>query len=298
MNEEEWIHSVHVEPMLEHLRGPEVVEERELFDRIIPIPTYPEKQMSERKARLFAVACCRQLAHLYDEPHCQRLIEFGLKFDTFEGRNLAVPQADCCQKAIRLAERTADAPVAEAELRDLAEAVDTLHHAGGDYAASHDHTDDYQHDLVATSEAAYAIYHACSNYPIRHGVLGQVSGAFENLGGVVWRTSQAAIWSKGLNRVQSTEGGDPDNMAINAGLLREIVGNPFRPLQIDPSWRTSTVRDLAISAYDERAYDRLPILADALEDAGCVEQEVLDHLRGPGPHVRGCWALDLVLDRE
>jgi hypothetical protein len=78
-------------------------------------------------------------------------------------------------------------------------------------------------------------------------------------------------------------------------LLRDIFTNPFRPPQCDPGWRTSTVLALAGSIYDDRAFDCLPILADALEDAGCGDAEILDHLRGPGPHVRGCWALDLVL---
>jgi hypothetical protein len=59
-----------------------------------------------------------------------------------------------------------------------------------------------------------------------------------------------------------------------------------------------TAAALAATIYHERAFDRLPILADALEDAGCDNADILDHLRGPGPHVRGCWALDLVLGKE
>jgi len=74
------------------------------------------------------------------------------------------------------------------------------------------------------------------------------------------------------------------------------VGNPFRPVPLDPSWLTSTVVTLAAGVYDERAFDRLPILTDALQDAGCEIAEVLDHCRGPGPHVRGRWVVDLVLD--
>jgi hypothetical protein len=82
-------------------------------------------------------------------------------------------------------------------------------------------------------------------------------------------------------------------------LLREVFGNPFRPVIVDPSWRTPTVEALARGAYDERAFDRLPILADALEDAGCDGDELLSHLRDPNAaHVRGCWALDLVLGKE
>ncbi|MFO0842693.1 MAG: hypothetical protein U0797_09910 [Gemmataceae bacterium] len=57
------------------------------------------------------------------------------------------------------------------------------------------------------------------------------------------------------------------------------------------------MRQLAVAVHEERAFDRLPILADALEEAGCDEPEFLGHLRGPGPHVRGCWALDLLLGK-
>jgi hypothetical protein len=82
-----------------------------------------------------------------------------------------------------------------------------------------------------------------------------------------------------------------------APLLRCVVGNPFRPVAADPAWRTSTVVALAEAVYADRAWDRLPILADALEDAGCTDPAVLGHLRGPGPHARGCWAVDLLLGK-
>jgi hypothetical protein len=80
--------------------------------------------------------------------------------------------------------------------------------------------------------------------------------------------------------------------------IRCIFGNPFRPAALDPSWLTSTVVLLGRGIYEERAFDRLPILADALQDAGCDNADVLDHCRGPGPHVRGCWVVDLVLGKE
>jgi hypothetical protein len=89
-----------------------------------------------------------------------------------------------------------------------------------------------------------------------------------------------------------------------ARLLREIVGNPFKPPRFEPAWRTSTVLDLARGIFDDRAWDRLPILADALLDADCDEEQVLRHLRGtelgvkePPQHVRGCWVVDLILSR-
>ena len=72
-------------------------------------------------------------------------------------------------------------------------------------------------------------------------------------------------------------------------MLRDIFGNPFRPVAFAPAWRSPDAVGLAGAIYAERAFDRLPILADALEEAGCDNADVLAHLRGDGPHVRGCW---------
>ncbi len=79
-------------------------------------------------------------------------------------------------------------------------------------------------------------------------------------------------------------------------VLREIVGNPFRPVKFEPKWRTDTARALAQQMYDSQQFGAAPILADALQDAGCECEPLLEHLRDPAAaHVRGCWAVDLVL---
>lgn len=83
-------------------------------------------------------------------------------------------------------------------------------------------------------------------------------------------------------------------------LLREIFGNPFRPVVVDPSWlrwRDGFVVAMARVIADEARFEDLPILADALEEAGCDNRDLLGHLRTPDEHVRGCWALDLLLNR-
>ena len=81
--------------------------------------------------------------------------------------------------------------------------------------------------------------------------------------------------------------------------LRCLFANPFRsPVMFAKPWRTATAEALAASIYAARAFDQLPVLADALEDAGCDATDLLAHLRGPGPHIRGCWALDLVLGKS
>jgi hypothetical protein len=84
---------------------------------------------------------------------------------------------------------------------------------------------------------------------------------------------------------------------VQSRLLHEIIGNPFRPVTAVPAWRTSTVMSLAQGIYAQRAFDRLPILADALQDAECDNPDVLDHRRGGGPYVRGCWVVDLLLGK-
>jgi hypothetical protein len=81
-------------------------------------------------------------------------------------------------------------------------------------------------------------------------------------------------------------------------LLRDIFGNPFRPVAFDPAWRTDTAVSLAKQMYESRDFGVMPILADALQDAGCDSDDVLGHCRGAGPHVRGCWVVDLVLGKE
>lgn len=81
-------------------------------------------------------------------------------------------------------------------------------------------------------------------------------------------------------------------------LLRDIFGNPFRPVTLDPAWRTTNVVALAQAIYDERAFERMPILADALEEAGCTNGEMLNHCREPGEHVRGCWVVDMLLEKK
>jgi hypothetical protein len=86
-------------------------------------------------------------------------------------------------------------------------------------------------------------------------------------------------------------------LTAHAGLLRDLFGNPFRPVTIDPTGLTPNVVMLARSFYHDRNFAGLPILADALEESGCTSPDLLDHLRGPGPHVLGCWALDTVLNK-
>jgi hypothetical protein len=101
-----------------------------------------------------------------------------------------------------------------------------------------------------------------------------------------------AIWPAASSAGRETE------QPVQCDLFRDIIGNPFRPITFDPSWFTSTVTFLAQAIYADRAFDRLPILADALEDAGCINADILSHCRQPGEHCRGCWVVDLLLGKE
>jgi len=91
----------------------------------------------------------------------------------------------------------------------------------------------------------------------------------------------------------------PAAFAIQPLLLRDIFGNPFQKFVFSPDWRTDTVLTLALQMYESRDFSAMPILADALQDAGCDNDEVLNHCRATNAlHVRGCWVVDLVLGKH
>jgi hypothetical protein len=92
-------------------------------------------------------------------------------------------------------------------------------------------------------------------------------------------------------------GGGAEQVRRQVALVHCVFGNPFRPVTPNPAWLSRTATDIARQMYGSRDFGAMPILADALQDAGCDRDEVLDHCRGPGPHARGCWVVDLVLGR-
>lgn len=81
------------------------------------------------------------------------------------------------------------------------------------------------------------------------------------------------------------------------GLIRCVFGNPFHPVGFDPAWRTPSLTAVAQAIYAERRFADMPILADALEEAGCTSADILDHCRNGQEHVRGCWVVDLILGK-
>jgi hypothetical protein len=203
--------------------------------------------------------------------------------DRASGRKLRLFAAACCRRwwrwlerpesrrAVEAAERFADALVPKAKLRAAERAADT---AQAEVCEERDLEDT---PLGASSPAA--VKAACM----------AAFAAQED-------AEAAAAWAVVLARKKERE--------AQVVLLHDLFGNPFRSAPLDPgwlSWNGGAVARLARAAYDERDLPagtldngQLQVLADALEEAGCLDAEILGHLRGPGPHVRGCWVVDAV----
>lgn len=225
MTEEEWLSCSDPQAMLEFLR---------------------DRGASDRKFRLFAVACCRSLWHLLDDDRCRRAVERS--------------------------ESYADGVLAKSVLAISRKEMPSKYR--------NKHRQAIARSLSERSAEGWALGWDMSKYSLRA------------------NSSDAANLTLLAYVVGQSHSVNPDGHdGFPAQVLRDLFGNPFRQVTIDPSWLASTVTALARGIYDERAFDRLPILADALTDAGCDSDLLLDHLRGPGPHVRGCWALDLVLGK-
>jgi hypothetical protein len=109
-----------------------------------------------------------------------------------------------------------------------------------------------------------------------------------------------AVLSDAVTLLQfaSKQGGIDSLFAVTVRDLHEIFGNPFRRITFSPDWHTDTAVSLARHMYALRDFSPMPILADALQDAGCDNEDILNHCRQPGEHVRGCWVVDLVLGKQ
>jgi hypothetical protein len=174
------------------------------------------------------------------------------------------------EDALRASEALADGAMRREQLADLQRAVAEAqeHLSGPDGSERERH-------------AAAAIYWACEQrIPSHRRAANQSQFAVGADAGVTRRSAMAV------------------EVTRQAAMVRDIFGNPFRPATLDPSWLTPTVTALARQMYESRDFGAMPILADALQDAGCDSAAILDHCRGPGPHVRGCWVVDLVLGKE
>jgi hypothetical protein len=122
--------------------------------------------------------------------------------------------------------------------------------------------------------------------------------------GAAWRAArlgdcwEGAVACEGAAAAAAGLAHSPEEVRAQTVLFRDVFGSPFRPVAFKKAWRTSTAVALASQMYDSRDFSAMPILADALQEAGCASDDILQHARGPGPHVRGCWVVDLVLGKE
>jgi hypothetical protein len=231
---------------------------------------------SDRKLRLFAVACCRRVWHLHSDGRVRGVVQVAERFAdglaTAQERQTSEADAHTACRDADSAQRTTEATAV------LGDATAGEARLAAAWAA------------IIAGSAASAARAAIS----RPGSLTPQTAANAAAHTAEYAAAAAAnkIEYAFRAKVSSAE------KAEQCRLCRCIFGNPFLPVTFKPAWSTPTVRKLAEAIYEERAFDRLPILADALEEAGCNDAEVLAHCRGPGPHARGCWATDLVLRKE
>jgi hypothetical protein len=234
---------------------------------------------TKRKKRLFGCACCRRIWNLIGNEKSR--------------------------SAVLLAERFADGlltdedrAVAHAEAEVIAQQPPSPDQgAAAQYAANHAR---WACANVLHKHAGSAVY-ASSNAVQVAQWDALVRAGFYKAGQPVYSPEFDALNRRAYNEEQGEQ----------CSLVRELFGNPFRPMpprQGKRQWEEQRrqwvaandgiARKLAEVIYDQGRFSDAPILADALEEAGCVAAGLLDHLRGPGPHIRGCWAVDLVLAKK
>jgi hypothetical protein len=231
--------------------------------RVQDIEAFPVCRASDRKLRLFACACFHRIRHLLPDPRAATAIEVAER----------VAEGTVPVEELRRAEATIRTPFDNLEGRWRAS-------RGGERIA-----------LLPTHEALALALVALWNQPQK---AAYYASANAYLAFAALTNPGAAISDYGFGASQVGE------EKVQSDILRCIFGNPFRPVSLDPAWLTwndATVPKLAQAAYAGRAFDRLPILADALEEAGCADAELLAHLRSAGLHALGCWALDLLLGK-
>lgn len=173
--------------------------------------------------------------------------------------------------AVAVAERHADGPCPEALLEAQLQ-TEWAYHDVAEMGADDDTAKRASKRLALTA-------HLCTYFePLQEGL-------------------RLPVWVEALEGLGDTDYFPPQMRALHLALFHDLIRNPFRPVAFDPQWRSETVVALASAIYAERAFDRMPILADALEEAGCDDAVVLAHCRNSGPHARGCWVVDGLLGK-
>jgi hypothetical protein len=175
--------------------------------------------------------------------------------------------------AVETAERYADKAATETELENASDCAEVVYRS---------------HKTTAAGHAAV------------HAVVSTTAGSLD-------ASHMARLAAEGIGNPNNVaepsrceRAGLETERAAQTAVLRDIIGNPFRPAAIEPSWlhwHGGAVLKLAQAIYASRAYGRMAALGDALERAGCTDPDILEHCRSLGQHVRGCWVVDLVLGK-
>lgn len=216
---------------------------------------------SDRKRRLFAVGCCRRVWHMLDREESRVYVEVAEQFaDREVGYEALKEQERLADHSAWLSGFVVISPRYPAWLlsADLAAAMGVVR------------------DPIDSEGVASAVEKAVA-----------WEFAAPRLADKDYSAWRAAVQAARLNE----RGKQRD-------LVRCVFGNPFRPVAVKPAWLTSPVVGLARAIYEERAFDRLPELADALRGAGCEHAEIQAHCREHPSHVRGCWVVDSILGKS
>ncbi len=223
----------------------------------------PTGLLTQRKLRLFEVVCCRRFTSRLPAP--------------------------VLVNALDVAEQFADGLVTTAELSHIHEAARELEAESAMNEEGNSETDALHHGAKAVGDAT-----SPNNSDYSSGILDVIDHAVN----AVAYASPAYPKDNHEEAVALFQRVRASESRSLAAIICDIFGNPFRPVVLDLAWRTDTAVSLARGMYESRDFSAMPILADALQDARCDSTDILAHCRSAGPHVRGCWVVDLVLGRE
>jgi hypothetical protein len=233
-----------------------------------------EGRASERKLRLCAVACCRRIPGIEEDRPCCRGLDAA---ERYADGVLSNSQRQRVERALLKAMSDGHNRLPQVRQGPNGKRRAQALKAALQRAAA------VRWTLVVRDKRFYVGAANCASTLVqRNGQLFQLD-TYRDL-----KPPQMAEWCQALREIGRA--------------IHDVMGPlPFRKVPVQEMWMANqnrTAEKLCQAIYDDRAFDRLSILADALEEAGCTDTDILDHCRGPGPHVRGCWVVDLLLGKE
>jgi hypothetical protein len=226
-----------------------------------------------RKGLLFATYCCRRVWDRFHDARSQSVVEVA---------ELLAEGGASQEEFLRVAESALAAWQEAMRVADRAEA-DALKAGAGSKNDSEEYREARRRAWGADPGRRF-----CPGWGGGSSLADAVSASTRGVAGDVSNMAYFAV----------APADNPERL-WQGTLLNEMFGNPFRPVGFDPGWRTSDVVALTLGMNESRDFTAMPILADALQDAGCDNEDILNHCRdASATHVRGCWVVDLVLSKE